>query len=311
MLVHNVIPRKIRMSDISFSDASFKISRNSVGDELRSSVIEFGLIEPPVIRGGDGVIIFGHNRLRVLSDNGAESVEAVVTDDIQGMEFVRMAILKHYRNEIGPIGRLKLARILSEKFRMEPADVNRLARNTFNVPDEFASGGGLMEKALGLPETLSAYIDAKDIGYKIIKTILKMDPESIGLMDSWIEAANIRINFFRDMADFIYDIRARDGNTSRLKSIDPGSVEDKKQRELYIYNELRKARYPEYTAMKGKADRIIADFKRGGVDIDFPEYFEGDSLGLRITLSRRNIGGLRDLMKSLDIEGIQSLIDML
>jgi hypothetical protein len=311
MIIHNVIPRKIRLSDINFSDVSFKISRNSIDDELRLSVIKFGPIEPPVIRGGDGVIIFGHNRLRVLSGNGAESVEAIVPDDIQGGDFARMAILKHYRNEIGPIGRLKLARILSEKFRMEPAEVNRLARNTFNVPDEFAAGGGLMEKALGLPETLSTYIDAKDIGYKIIKTILKMDAESIGLMESWIGAANIRINFFRDMADFICDIRARDGNTAMLKSIDPGSVEDKKQRELYIYNELRKARYPEYTAMKGKADRIIADLKRGGVDIDFPEYFEGDSIGMRITLSRRNIGGLRELMKSMDIDGIKSLVEML
>ena len=64
---------------------------------------------------------------------------------------------------------------------------------------------------LALNGSLKDYIDIKDIPFRLIKDIISFDEGIIAELSRWVEKVQIRLNIFKMLVDFLFDIRKRDG----------------------------------------------------------------------------------------------------
>lgn len=308
----NVI-RNIPFSSIIMEDTTYKISKNNIDDNLIRSIYANGLLELPVLQDTDGryIVVFGHNRLNILSRTGIDSVTSEIIDKLDCKFFLRGVKLKNYRGEIGPIGRLKFVSILKHYFSLSADEIMSFTED-MNLPREFLNNFDIIERVLDLPEFLKDYIDSKDIGYKIIRDILRLPHEGVLIIDNWLNEIIMRVNIFRTIIDYIVDIYKRDKDLSALGDIYTDDIKDRSGKEEYLLQEIIKLRFPEYTRLKSKADDIIMNLKARNINILFPQYFEGNEIGIQIKIKKNNgIEALKDAVKDIDYGRIESLLNML
>ena len=312
----------ILVNEIDFSYDEFKISRPPGDERLRQSIHSAGLLEPPVLFKDNNLyrIIFGHNRLAVLKEmDSAESGSGVfchIADQPDTDLFIRQASLKNYRGEIGPIGKIRFIRILREKFCSGEKNIISVAKN-MQIPDDILNPEQI-ENILFLPESLKIYLDVKDIGFKIIKKILRLPGDFHILISRWVSESDIRVNIFKSIIDLVSDINKKDKMQPVLAEIDirlPAASELTKsavRKDEMLYRELFRRRYPEYTNIKLKADKIINDLVKPGIAIDFPEYFEKNEIGLLFRINKNdNVEGFSNVLAKIDLDSLRKLLELL
>ena len=305
--------QKIRVGSIDIEDDFYKISKNRFENSLRKSIETLGIIELPLlIKNNEKYrVIFGHNRLCILNDLGIEFVDSIVAEKIDAELFLKHIFLKSYRNEIGPIGRVKFIQILKNKFNFDNDALASAAAN-INLPMQFLQTPLLCESVTGLPDTLKDYIDYKDIGFKVIMDILRLPSSAIILLDKWVGLVSMRANIFRKIVSHLVDIDKRNATFFPLEKIDLDPIEDRRVREDCIYEEVFRLRYPEYTELRENALNIIGRIETKGLDITFPEYFESDEIGVRFCINRRDgIESFRNRFDAVDTFELKKLLDLL
>jgi hypothetical protein len=258
------------------------------------------------------LFLFGHNRLSIAKELEYESVDALVADHIDPSTFLRYALLKNCRSEIGPIARIKLIAILKYNLDFDDDAIASICRSDLNVPDFFYADDAIIKSIINLPTELKDYIDNRGIGYKVIKGILNLGSEGLYLLNNWVRHINFRVNYFKDIVDFIVDIGKRRGGMSSIKSIDVDTIDCHRSGEEFVYSELFEIRYPEYSRMITTADDRIAELQRVGADVDFPRYFERDSITVKVTVGKREgADKLGEVLKRIDRKAIEELLDLL
>lgn len=303
----------IPLSDIDFNDRHFKISRNRIDDELRSSIREFGVLDPPAVIDRDGTfrVVFGFNRLDALKEAGVESAEALVLPAMDAEWYVRRSLLKCMRNETGPMGRMRLHAILGE-LGVEAGRLDRIAKKCLRLPDEFTKDTALAALAGGLPAPLKDYLDNRDIQFRVIRDLARLPRAVHEALAAWIAYAPLRVNIFRFIVDMLSDILARDGDAGFVAGIRPDGSVDRKQWEEHLYGLIREARYPEYSALKKRADDIAGYFAARGIILDYPPYFEGDRVGLTVSVGKRDDpASARKKIDDADLAKLKELLEML
>ena len=305
---------KIPLRDIDMTDRFFKISRDRIDDSLRSSIRAFGVLEPPAVESipGGYRVISGFNRLSVLLEMGCDEVEAVILTDPGVDFFIRQAVLKSLRNEIGPMGRLKALDILHEFFRIDPERLERCARAGLQVPGDFLGGGPLAAAVRGLPDPLKAYLDFRDIPFKIIRELAGLPRGSIERISLWVAHAPLRVNIFKGIVEMLSDIGERDGSDGAVGDVAIDEADDRKKWEERLFAQVYRARYPGYAALKKKADAIVENISRSGVRVEYPAYFEGDGISVTVNIRKRDDADsvLRNVA-SLDPAMLKELLDLL
>ncbi len=305
--------KQIPLASIDLLDRYYKISRNQINDELRSSVREFGALDPPVVidPGGPCRVVFGFNRLEILRETGVESVEAVVLPDVDTEWYIARALLKCVRNETGPIGRIRIHAILSE-MGLEAGRLERIAKKCLHLPDDFTRAGILAALPGELPEPLKDYLDCRDIQFRIIRDLVRLPGVAHDALAAWISYAPLRVNIFRFIVDMLSDILVREGDIGFVAGIRPDESIDRKQWEEHLYGFIREARYPEYTPMQKRADDIVGYFATRGIGLHYPPYFEGDRIDLTISLGRKDDPALvRKRIDEADLSRLKELLELL
>ena len=146
----------------------------------------------------------------------------------------------------------------------------------------------------------------KALEYGLINLIVN-DDELIAEVNRWIEKVQIRLNIFKMLIDFLFDIRRRDGLFNAIDSDALSEMDDKA-----LYDFVFKIRYPEYALRKEKADKVISLLSGHGVLIDYPEYFEKDNISFRFTINKKDKGSrIADLASGLDVKRIEELLSLL
>ncbi len=165
------------------------------------------------------------------------------------------------------------------------------------------------EKVLSLGEPLKKYLDLKDIGFKIINNILRLPDEARVLLSNWVIDAGIRVNIFKNIVDLVVDINKinkTDKIPALLSAIDLSarySIGNTARKDEALYGELFKIRYPEYTDIKSKAGKIITDIMKDGLEIDFPDYFERDEIGISLKINKRdNVEGFNKMLSRINTD---------
>ncbi|OHD63593.1 MAG: hypothetical protein A2176_06215 [Spirochaetes bacterium RBG_13_51_14] len=304
---------RIPLADIDLEDRYYKISRNHIDDAMRNSIRNFGVLDPPVVLERDGRyrVIFGFNRLDALADCGANEVDCMVTASVDAEFFMNRALLKCQRNESGPVGRIRILAILRD-FGLKAAPLSRIAKKGLQVPDEFVRDESLMNMVERAPVPLKDYCDSRDIQFRIIGDVMRLPRASIEAISSWLVFAPLRVNIFKFLAEMLSDILARDGSLDLVDHIRPDESTDRKAWEQHLYETIRRVRYPEYSSLRNTAENVVRYFSAWGVRVDYPVYFEGDIVEVRMSLRKGDDPeSVRKKINGVDWVRIKELLDLL
>ena len=216
-------------------------------------------------------------------------------------------MLKVYRNECGPVGRLKAYEILQQDFGINGDELNGFARKYLKLPAEVISDSRFVDGIMNLPVSLKDYIDQKDISFRIVRDIVVSGDDVINEISRWLENTQVRQNIFKMLVDFLFDIKKRDGKLKPVEFPGPGKMDDKTLHDIVF-----RLRYPDYTTKRNEADALISAINSKGVTVEFPEYFERDILSLKFTISKKEKSDrLHELVSSINSENIESLLKLL
>lgn len=298
----------ISINDI-VKDDHFRISRNLRSPELIASIKNSGMIEKPFfIKKENSYYPFTcHNRIDIITEIGIAELEAFILESPSSEIFIKNLLIKNYRNECGPVGKIKAIRILQNDFGLYGSELKEFARKALKISNEIFSDGIISDRIMQLPGPLRDYIDVKDIPFKLLKDIVSFDEESIVEFNRWIEKVQIRLNIFKMLVDFVFDIKRRDGH---LKQIDDDILTKMDDKALYDY--VFRIRYPEYILKREKADNLISLISKPGVCVDFPEFFEKDQIAFRFILNKKNKSDrLAEIVSGIDKEKINDLLSLL
>lgn len=315
--------KTVVISDVDLENDFFKLSRNKIDEQLKRSVREWGLLELPVLlrrsvsksspdeRDSEYPyqIIFGHNRLRLLRELDAASTTAYIVDRIIPDRYVRYALLKGLRGEIGPVGKIKLLSILRYLLHVDEDVIILLCRN-LQIPEFISRDDRIIHTIGEFPAVLRDYLDSRNIGFRIIRSILRLESDGISILCRWIEHVNFRVNYFKELVDCMVDIRIRDGGYTRLHSL--AVPEEKGKREEVLFEEVFRIRYPEYSEQRDAARELIQSLKRRDVEVDFPRYFEDNRIIVKIPVTKREGSPkMVERFERINLQEIDQLLSLL
>ena len=304
---------EIPLSSIILHDIRYKISKPEPAETLKKSISIHGILDPLLLIYCDGyyTIMAGHNRASLLNDANVISVHARVFDSFREDIFLEHGLMKNYHNELGPIGKLKLFTLTAGCINNSSA-TRELGTKKLNLPPEILDDQDLRNNILNFPDMLLNYIDGKDINYRTIIELAQGEQEQLQILAQWIGQIPMRVNIFKSIVDMTSDIIKRDHHIEHLYAIDIDSIQDRRMKELHLVEALREIRYPEYSKLKNKASHIIDEISKTGISVSMPEYFEGDTISLLFTVSRRDgIQKLQEQVKGIKYEKISELLYML
>ncbi|PKL18468.1 MAG: hypothetical protein CVV49_05785 [Spirochaetae bacterium HGW-Spirochaetae-5] len=296
----------VKITAIS-SNNYFKVSRKNYPDNLIYSLKHSGMLEIPfLIKTDSGYDIFTcHNRIQILRDSGMEELTCFILGKADVELFMKHVSLKAYRNELGPYGKLKVLSVLNTYFKTDQQTVKNYCIKVLKLPLDVIENGVYLSKILSFPASLIDYLDEKDISFKTIKDLSRMPDDWLSLINNWLNSLPVRVNIFRMLCDYLFDIYRRGDN---IPILEISSYSDDKA----LYDAVFRIRHPEFSMLKSRSESIINDLSRGGISVDFPEYFERKNFTIKLDIDKRSDCELQ-LKKIIDIdaEKIKDLISLL
>ena len=306
MIFDSAAISKVNIADITDNEL-FKVSKNIFQVTLPASLKLSGMLEVPYIFKKDKGynILTCHNRIKILREAGITHLECFVLDHPDAAIFMNHVSLKTYRNELGSFGKLKTLSLLSSAFNLNESERKEFCTKVLKLASEFIDNEAYLKKIMDFPDTLISYIDEKDISFKIIKDLSLLPAEWIAVVSRWINDIQIRVNIFRMLIDYLFDIYRRGDSISVIEAVISG--DDKT-----LYDNIYRIRYPEYSKLKMKSDSIINELSGAGLTIEFPEYFDRRSLTLKIDIDKKTdcANQLKKVSK-IDIDKLTELLSLL
>ena len=138
---------------------------NAVYEKLKRSIQEFGYVEPIILNERTGIVVGGHQRLKVLKDLGYNEVECVIVDFTEQQEKTLNIAL----NKItGRWDREKLSELI-DSLELEDVDISLTGFDIGELPDmelerEHVYYGDEMERTLN-KYRLDFYDSEQAVGY--------------------------------------------------------------------------------------------------------------------------------------------------
>ncbi len=296
---------RVKIGDIDLSDTSFRISRPFMDEKISRVLERFGhLAIPLMIKGRKGFILLtGHGSIEVAASSEEKNIRSMVIDESDSEVYIKETILMAARGELGPLGKLRALAILKDYFGVDESKASEIGREGYQLPDDFLRDNELIMEIEKIPPRLKEYIEKRDISFKIIRSLLRLSGESAGLLAEWVSAYNIRVNIFRDLVEMLLDLQREGGAYAGLREPAPHEINDQRQYEKFIYDRVYGLRYPEYSRLKEKAEKLRLNLQSELIEIEYPEYFEGSALRLAVTLRKdadvdEISGKLESLLKS-------------
>ncbi len=302
----SISPVIVNIADIS-PDDFFKVSKKSFPSTLTASLMQSGMLEIPyIIRAESGYRIFTcHNRIGILRESGITELGCYVLEKPDLKIFTDHASLKVYRNEIGPFGKIRALLIAKSVFKLPDAMIRDLCVKTLKLSADTAENEEFLNRVMNFPEILKSYLDEKDVSFRVIKDLSMLPSEWIEVLNRWLSSIQVRVNIFRMLTDYIFDIYRRGDSVSAVESV---VCSDDKT----LHDAVYKVRYPRYSAMKLKVEALIGELSAAGLTIDFPEYFDRGSATIKLDINKKSDCGeqLKKISK-IDVEKLRMLLSLL
>ncbi len=291
MHMADMVYSEVNIDEIS-DDDFFKVSRRNINETLLYSLKNSGMLETPhIIKTGGLYSIFTcHNRIKILRESGVKSVKCLLLDVCDAEIFIKHIILKAFRNEIGPVGKLKAVRLLDRHFNLAADRVMELCVKVFKIPADAAGNELFYDRVLSFPDDLKWYLDDRDLNFRVIKDLSMMADEWTAVMSGWLSEVPVRVNIFRQITDSLFDMYRRGDSIRDLEEIQ--FTDDRS-----LYSAIFNLRYPDYSVLKAKSDSIIGKLNIPGVYIDFPELLDRGYITVRLDINKK--GGASEQLKKI------------
>jgi hypothetical protein len=305
---------QIPIDEIDLNERSLKISRNRIDDGFRASIREFGILDPPAVIGEKSPYraVFGHNRLVVLAELGGSHAICERRPGLDEEWYPGKAILKCARDEAGPAGRLRILRIAREMLHFDRAPLLDFATRGLRVPAAYAADNSLLDKVLGLPAVLLDYLDYRDVPFRLIRELARLTDASIARLSEWIAVSPLGLNIFRALVEMLADIEEGGGAAGLPAVPAPAGVGDRAGWEEGLRDAVFTLRYPGLSAARRKADDVVRYCAARGVTVEYPPYFEGDAITIRLALRKgEEPESLRGRFNGIDLERLREILDLL
>ena len=302
----------IPVESIDTQDNRFKISKNIVSAELISSVKVSGILRAPFVMAANTgfCLVTGHNRIAAAKISGLATVPVFITNNVS-QTIMNEAALKSFNGEIGPSGKLAALSLMRNEFNMDANTVTRFGRDTFAIPEWVFADDVFISNFKKLHNEIKDYFDIRDISFKQIKSFLGLPLEARAWLGKNAAEFSIGLNIFKKMMDLLIDITRRDGHCNFLSNIN-ADITTGRGIAQELLQQIFELRYPEYSSLKKTADSRLKDIQSAGVLVDFPEFFEGGEINIRIPMKKKE-GADAFFKKAQKVskEELQKLLDML
>lgn len=306
MITDIAVQAEVNIDDIS-EDELFKVSKKNYNNTLPGSLKQSGMLEAPYVYKKDNgyTPLTCHNRIKLLRESGITSIRCYILDQPAAEIFMNYVSLKAYRNELGPMGKLKTLTLINSFFNLDAFVKKEFCTKILKLNSEIVDNAEYLERIMHFPDTLADYIDEKDMSFKVIKDLSILPSEWISAIDNWIKNIQVRVNIFRMLVDFVFDIYRRGDSLSVIESV---SFSDDKT----LYDSIYRIRYPEYSSLKMRSENLISELSGSGVTIEFPEYFDRRSVTLKIDIDKKSdcAGQLKKVTK-ISVEKLTELLSLL
>jgi len=297
---------EVNIADIGPGDF-FKVSKKNYPPALNVSLNMSGILEVPYIfkTGSAYDILTCHNRIKILRESGVTGLKCFVLDEPDVNIFLNHVSLKAYRNELGPIGKLRTLFLISSFFKLQETVKKDFCSKVLKLPLDIAENEVLLNKIMEFPDILISYLDEKDISFKVIKDLSMLPYGWIAVVNSWLNSIQVRVNIFRMLTDNLFDIYRRG---DKLQDIESMVFNDDKT----LFDTIYRARYPEFSRLKSKSDGIINQLSLSGLTIDFPEYFDRGFVTIKLDINKNSDCSeqLKKISK-INVEKLKELISFL
>ncbi len=303
---------QIAIDDIDVNFRKYKISRNFYSENLNNSIKKYGVINPVyLIKNISGYSpVFGHNRIECAKNSGLKTVPAYIDNFIDEKYFINQSVVKIFNNEIGPAGKIKFLKILIDDLKYQSMIIENFC-NDFSIPSYFLKNENI-EKFMSLPAELQDYIDLRDVQFKIIEKVIKLDIRITAVFALWAAKTGMKLNLFKSIADMLFDIQKTGINEDVLNKITPENFEDRNTAESLIHDRIFSLRYPQYSEMMKKSDAVKNSMSGNKISLEIPKYFEGGLFYIKIPVDKKGgYSGFKnklDLIKKNDIDDILDLL---
>ncbi len=309
-----VTASSISFDEIDFNDISYKISKPHISAQLIHSIKKYGVLEEPVLirENNRFLILSGHNRLSVMKDLGENRQQCIILESFNPHLFFQIALKKLYHAEIGPLGKIKLCRIIKKYESDLSIRFTDFAIQELGVPESILYSEERMIKALSFPPLLAGFLEIKEPGFKTIKDLIDLSEHALAILNNWLEAVPMRVNIFRQVIELLHDIERKEYALQNIQHSPMLPEGEPRYKEAFLINQLMSIRYPNYSMRKAEADILLEALKKNGIYTTFPEFFESDEVGFNIKIRKRDGSeSLFNKIGKIDKNIVKKLLDLL
>jgi hypothetical protein len=297
--------REISLHDIA-DDDEYRVTRR-YGDRLLRSIKQSGILIPPVLLEKEKTlkILFGHNRISLAKTCSFAVINAYIMKKFDPRYFAGEILKKDFHDLLGPAGKLKSLKILHDE-GADPELIESLGEK-LSINEFYRADVSRIHEFLALPARLLAVIDSKSLPYKTIRLLHEMDANAVSGLAEIVNAVPFKMNYIRELIEVIYDISRMQPLSEcmeeALQRAGSGKVRDED-----IISYFNSQRNPEYMKLKDESDALKKTFLHNGVELEYPPYFEGSEVCVKIKISRRDKGASfakgRAFLEKIDIEEV-------
>lgn len=303
----------ISLTSIDLSDDKFKISKNIISAELLVSIKTSGILRPPsaVYDGKLFYLVTGHNRVAAAALAGLEEIPVVRVQDNLLDVIIREAALKSFNGEIGPSGKLAAIALLKNDFNMNDDFIQKVGCGALAIPEWVLNDAVFISEFAGLQKSVKDFFDIRDIPFKLIKTFFSLPKDAAALLGGYAAGISMGVNIFKKITELLADITRRDNNCDFLKNINMDEFNGRESAQEFL-RKIFEFRYPEYSNLKKRADGHVKALMKAGISVDFPEFFEGGEMAIRIPIKRKEgAEAFFEKTQKVSKDELKNLLDML
>jgi len=297
----------VRLTDIDFSDLTYRITTRSSVDDLAASIDRIGLLVPPLLKpqGGRLIIVSGFLRLGALRQQGTEATAArMISPQLDPLACAHCAIAENRWQR--PLNMLETARAMA-LLAGTAADPGQLAAEA--AAAGLPANTGMIDKLLlaaELPAAVQAPLADGGIGLAMALELGRHSDDFSSACATMFGHLRLGLNRQRELLGLMTEIAARDDVTpfdlfqmDGIQQVLADTELDRPQKIGRIRDWLYHRRYPRLAAAEEAFRQNCRRLKLGEhIQLKPPRFFESDRYAIQLHF--RTVGELKERVQRLE-----------
>jgi ParB family chromosome partitioning protein len=299
--------QNIKLSAVTVEDSTYRITTNSKIEDLVASILQIGLIHPPIIKQSDPgyLIISGFRRIAACEYLGWQEIPVqILGADFNIAQCIKLAIAENALQR--PLNLIEIFRCICLLCAMiTDEEILTETASKLGLP----SDPGLIRKIkkIGdLDTSIQEGILADTISLAMATELAKLEPNAGITLTQIFTRLKIGLNRQRELMMLLNEIAHRENSTIGnllnehvIQQVFDDHNLDRAQKRRQIQEYLKQRRFPAMSRTKNEFKKQIKKLQLGNqISLTPPKDFEGSNYTLKLTFS--SLSELEELRGRLD-----------